>query len=613
MDKNQVTGLLLISLLVLVYFYFFSAPLPQPESSGMDTTGVERREITNTEREPAVIAPQEDSLSRARSQERLGIFAQKAEGQLRESVLENKNVKITLNNQGGTIRNVLLKNYLTYDKQPLHLIDEESSTIILVINTLQGKIDLSELYYEATEGSSVIGEKEVATVTYTLTLGPNQKITQTYSLPAEGYEIGYNLNFQGMENLITNDQVQFYWLNHIKRVEQNLDELRTMTTVNFYLSNGDFDNLSETSLDKEQEQINQPVMWISKKQKFFTSAIIGRENTHFTNGFVSTEINPLDTNTVKTAEVLMNISLPDVQQGNGNFTYYFGPNNYQILKKVAPEFSNNVYLGWGIFSWFNKFLIIPIFNFLENYIANYGIIIIILVLIIKIILSPLSYKSYVSMAKTKVLKPELDLIKEKHEGDMQKIQAEQMQLYQKVGINPLSGCIPMLLQLPILLAMFNFFPNSIELRQESFLWAHDLSTYDSIMTLPFHIPAYGNHVSLFTLLMTVSTIILTMSNSQMTTVQGPMKTVQYVMPVMFLFFLNSYSAGLTFYYFVSNIVTFGQQALIRRFVDEDKIRAVLEENKKKNVNKKKSKFQQRLEEAMKTTTEEVKKTKKTKN
>jgi YidC/Oxa1 family membrane protein insertase len=613
MDKNQVTGLLLISLLVLVYFYFFSAPLPQPESSGMDTTGVERREITNTEREPAVIAPQEDSLSRARSQERLGIFAQKAEGQLRESVLENKNVKITLNNQGGTIRNVLLKNYLTYDKQPLHLIDEESSTISLVINTLQGKIDLSELYYEATEGSSVIGEKEVATVTYTLTLGPNQKITQTYSLPAEGYEIGYNLNFQGMENLITNDQVQFYWLNHIKRVEQNLDELRTMTTVNFYLSNGDFDNLSETSLDKEQEQINQPVMWISKKQKFFTSAIIGRENTHFTNGFVSTEINPLDTNTVKTAEVLMNISLPDVQQGNGNFTYYFGPNNYQILKKVAPEFSNNVYLGWGIFSWFNKFLIIPIFNFLENYIANYGIIIIILVLIIKIILSPLSYKSYVSMAKTKVLKPELDLIKEKHEGDMQKIQAEQMQLYQKVGINPLSGCIPMILQLPILLAMFNFFPNSIELRQESFLWAHDLSTYDSIMTLPFHIPAYGNHVSLFTLLMTVSTIILTMSNSQMTTVQGPMKTVQYVMPVMFLFFLNSYSAGLTFYYFVSNIVTFGQQALIRRFVDEDKIRAVLEENKKKNVNKKKSKFQQRLEEAMKTTTEEVKKTKKTKN
>ncbi len=613
MDKNQVTGLLLISLLVLVYFYFFSAPLPQPESSGMDTTGVERREITNTEREPAVIAPQEDSLSRARSQERLGIFAQKAEGQLRESVLENKNVKITLNNQGGTIRNVLLKNYLTYDKQPLHLIDEESSTISLVINTLQGKIDLSELYYEATEGSSVIGEKEVATVTYTLTLGPNQKITQTYSLPAEGYEIGYNLNFQGMENLITNDQVQFYWLNHIKRVEQNLDELRTMTTLNFYLSNGDFDNLSETSLDKEQEQINQPVMWISKKQKFFTSAIIGRENTHFTNGFVSTEINPLDTNTVKTAEVLMNISLPDVQQGNGNFTYYFGPNNYQILKKVAPEFSNNVYLGWGIFSWFNKFLIIPIFNFLENYIANYGIIIIILVLIIKIILSPLSYKSYVSMAKTKVLKPELDLIKEKHEGDMQKIQAEQMQLYQKVGINPLSGCIPMILQLPILLAMFNFFPNSIELRQESFLWAHDLSTYDSIMTLPFHIPAYGNHVSLFTLLMTVSTIILTMSNSQMTTVQGPMKTVQYVMPVMFLFFLNSYSAGLTFYYFVSNIVTFGQQALIRRFVDEDKIRAVLEENKKKNVNKKKSKFQQRLEEAMKTTTEEVKKTKKTKN
>jgi YidC/Oxa1 family membrane protein insertase len=303
--------------------------------------------------------------------------------------------------------------------------------------------------------------------------------------------------------------------------------------------------------------------------------------------------------------------LQDLQDGNGDFTFFFGPNNYQILKKIAPGFSNNVYLGWGIFSWFNKFLIIPIFNFLENYIANYGIIIMILVLIIKIMLSPLSYKSYVSMAKTKVLKPELDIIREKHEGDMQKIQAEQMQLYQKVGINPLSGCIPMLLQLPILLAMFNFFPNSIELRQESFLWADDLSTYDSIMNLPFHIPAYGSHVSLFTLLMTASTILYTWSNSQMTTIQGPMKTIQYVMPIMFLFFLNSYSSGLTFYYFVSNIVTFGQQAIIRKFVDEDKIRAVLEENKKRNVNKKKSKFQQRLEEAMKTS-EEIKKSRKTK-
>jgi YidC/Oxa1 family membrane protein insertase len=247
----------------------------------------------------------------------------------------------------------------------------------------------------------------------------------------------YNLDLQGMNNIITNDQVQLYWLDHIEKVERSLEESRRMTTINYYLSDDDFDYLDETSLDKEQEQINNPIKWVAIKQKFFTSALIG-DNTFFRNGIVTTVVPP-DTGIVKTAEVLMNLPLQDLQDGNGNFTFFFGPNNYQILKKVTPGFSNNVYLGWGIFSWFNKFLIIPIFNFLENYIANYGIIIIILVLIIKIMLSPLSYKSYISMAKTKVLKPELDLIREKHEGDMQKIQAEQMQLYQKVGINPLSG------------------------------------------------------------------------------------------------------------------------------------------------------------------------------
>ena len=247
----------------------------------------------------------------------------------------------------------------------------------------------------------------------------------------------------------------------------------------------------------------------------------------------------------------------------------------------------------------NKFAIIPIFHFLEKYISNYGVIIIIMVFIIRLVLAPLTYKSHMGMAKMRVMKPELDEIKEKHDGDMQKAQQEQMALYQKVGINPLSGCIPMLLQMPILFAMFYFFPNSIELRQQSFLWAHDLSTYDSILDLPFTIPFYGDHVSLFTLLMTASTILYTWSNSQITTVQGPMKSLQYVMPIMFLFFLNSYSSGLTFYYFVSNIVSFGQIALFRKFIDEDKIKKVLEENKKKNANKKKSSFQQRLDEAMK--------------
>lgn len=243
------------------------------------------------------------------------------------------------------------------------------------------------------------------------------------------------------------------------------------------------------------------------------------------------------------------------------------------------------------------------FHWLEQFISNYGVIIIILVLVIKTLLFPLSYKSYISMAKIKVLKPELDEIKEKYGDDMTKAQQEQMQLYQKVGVNPLSGCVPVLLQMPILLAMFNYFPNAIELRQEPFLWADDLSTYDSILDLPFTIPFYGDHVSLFVLLMTASTILYTWSNNQASTVQGPMKNMQYFLPLIFMFVLNSFPAALSFYYFVSNIVTFGQQAIIRKFVDDDKIRKILEENKKRNKNKKKSKFQQRLEEAMKASEE----------
>jgi YidC/Oxa1 family membrane protein insertase len=243
----------------------------------------------------------------------------------------------------------------------------------------------------------------------------------------------------------------------------------------------------------------------------------------------------------------------------------------------------------------------PLFRFLEQYIVNYGIIIIILLIIVKIILSPLSYRSYVSMAKMRLLKPELDLLKEKYGDDMTGMQAEQMQIYQKAGVNPVSGCVPVLLQMPIFLALFNFFPNAIELRQAGFLWADDLSSYDNILDLPFTIPFYGDHVSLFTLLMTASTLVYTWYNNQMnpTTVTGPMKTISYVMPITFLFFLNSFASGLTLYYFVSNVVTIGQQMIIAKFVDEDKLRKILEDNKKKNVNKPMSRMQQRLQEAMK--------------
>jgi YidC/Oxa1 family membrane protein insertase len=322
----------------------------------------------------------------------------------------------------------------------------------------------------------------------------------------------------------------------------------------------------------------------------------------------ATDIEGLTDDYVKRGKAKVEIPLAEVTNKAGEFKYYFGPNNYKTLQKVGPDFEENVYLGWFPISLVNKYVIINVFYILEKYISSYGWIIIILVLLIKLALSPLSYKSYVSMAKTKVLKPQLDEIKEKHGGDMQKAQADQMELYRKVGVNPLSGCIPLLLQMPILFAMFYFFPSSIELRQESFLWATDLSTYDSVLSLPFEIPFYGDHVSLFTILMTLSTLLITWSQGQVSSVQGPMKNIQYLMPVIFMFVLNSFPAALSFYYLIANLITFGQQTLIRRMIDEDKIIAILEENKKKNVNKKTSKFQQRLQEAMKAS-EEAKKQK----
>ena len=312
---------------------------------------------------------------------------------------------------------------------------------------------------------------------------------------------------------------------------------------------------------------------------------------------------------VKRANAKLFIPIKDLKENKADFKFYFGPNDYQTIGHVAEKFTENVYLGWPPVFWINKFVIFPVFHFLTKYIANYGVIIIILVILLRLVLFPLSYKSYLSMAKMKVLKPELDEIKERVGEDMTKVQQEQMKLYQQVGVNPISGCIPVLLQMPILFAMFYLFPASIELRQQPFLWAEDLSTYDSLIRLPFAVPFLGSHISIFTILMTAATLLYTWQNNQLSSVQGPMKTMSYVMPVIFLFVLNSFSSGLTFYYFVSTLLTFGQQAIIKRFVDEGKIRAIMEENRKKNAatGGKKSRFMSKLEDAMKASQETRKK------
>jgi YidC/Oxa1 family membrane protein insertase len=605
MDKNQVTGLILISLLLFAYYYFL-APKSVPEQSAESPVEViqDNEKIIPQEKElkdsVALSIPEIDTAAYDHS----GPFNTVLKGEEREIIIENDLVRYTFSTRGASIKRILLKKFLTYYKEPLVLLDENSSKISQVINTTYGQFDINELYFETVQSDEVITQDDTLDLSFTAQLANGDKIIKSFRIPGDAYTISEHISFGEIRGELESNTILFSWRNNLKEFEKDLKTSQIKSTINYYTVADGFDNLRASSSDFQDETINQQIDWISFNQKFFTAAVLS--NNSFTNAYLSTDPVNIDTNTVKACVIKSEIPIENFEEGHD---YYFGPNNYQILKKVSDGFAKNIYLGWTPVNWVNKFLIIPTFHFLERFISNYGIIIILLVLFIKILLFPLTYKSYISMAKTKVLKPELDAIKEQFGGDMQKVQSEQMKLYQQVGVNPLSGCVPILLQMPILFSMFYFFPNSIELRQESFLWADDLSTFDSVLNLPFTIPAYGSHVSLFTLLMTASTILYTWSNNQVSTVQGPMKSMQYFMPVIFMFVLNSFPAALSFYYFVSNVITFGQQALIRKFVDEEKIKKILDENRLKSTVKKKSRFQMKLEEAMKSS-DDVKKKKK---
>lgn len=600
MDRNSAIGLTIIAVLLLLYFNYFSpAPVP-PKETPPSVSSTDKINADTTKTTAIADAPLNDSTVLRQ----YGSLSALLQGDEKVTIVENSELLITFSNRGGIPREVQLKKFKTYYQQPLYLLTEGRNSFSLMAQYEGKEIDLYTLFYQTElrkAGDSTL-------VTFTARIGENGLLRHRYAIPASGYEIGYRMESSGLASL-TGDMLTFRWHDQIPLQEKDLTDSRNKTTVTYYDQAGNFDDLSETSTSPEAETLISPMKWVAFKQKFFISAIIAGKA--FTGGEINTEV-PADTSTVKVAQMKLFIPTADVASGGAGFTYFFGPNKYSLLQDVTDGFSKNLNIGWPPILWVNKFLIIPIFKFLELYIGNYGVIIMILVLIVKIILSPLSYKSYLGMAKMKLLKPELDLLKEKFGDDMTKIQQEQLKLYQQAGVNPFSGCIPLLLQMPILFAMFYFFPVSIELRQAGFLWAEDLSTYDSIVNLPFTIPFYGSHVSLFVLLMTASTLVYTWQNNQISSVTGPMKSMSYFMPVIFMFVLNSFSAGLSFYYFVSNLVTFAQQALIKRFVDEDKIKAVMEEHKKKIItgDGKKSKFMTKLQEAMKASEEARKKGKK---
>jgi len=599
MDRNQTIGLVLIAVILIVYSLVFRPPSQEEPLEFADTASVEQVNPGTPvqETQPTEIIDQSENASELSS--KFGPFATAMQGEEQSFVIETEKAKYTFSNKGGRIQAVDLTEYLTFDKKPLILFDETTAQQALNIVTTKGIIDLNSLYFSTNSSNKTVSANGTTTVKFVANLGDGSSVEKTYTISSEKYDIDYQIKINGLRNSIISDDATLVWSDTMKRFEKNLEDARNKTTLRYFTLSEDSDNLSATSKDPQREIITDTVKWLSFSQKFFNSGIISEK------GFTGATIGStpgLDSATVKSGLMELSMPITDLYEG-ANLRYYFGPNSYKGLKEVTEGYEDNVYMGYKLVSWVNKYIIVELFGFLEKYISNYGVIIMIIVLLVKLALFPLSRKSYLSMAKMKALKPELDAMKEKLGGDAQKMQQEQMKLYRQVGVNPISGCIPLVLQMPILFAMFFFFPNSIELRQQSFLWATDLSTYDVLINLPFTIPFYGSHVSGFTLLMTLSTLLYTWSNNQVSSVQGPMKSIGYFMPIIFMFVLNSYSSGLSFYYFVSNIITFGQQTLIRRFVDEDKIRATLEENKKKNVNKKKSKFASRLEDAMKASQE----------
>ena len=571
MDNNRFIGFTLIMLLILTYYTFFP-PGQIQEYENVPQTNDKEELVNNLESEIKEIEE---------------ILNQEFSSNEKEQIIsiENNILKVDFNTKGAKITNVILNDYYDSENKNVELFNN-SGNINFKING-SDDLNLDNIIFF----NSISKSDEKNTVTFNAISENGKKITVQYILKNDSYLIESKILLN--DYFLGNESVLLTWVNTLKHQESNSTNEKNQTRINFFNVDGDFDYTSATSTDNEEIKVEEKLKWISNKQQFFSSAILS--NNTFNNSKLKSEyIEDENINkkfTIKTEIPIENNSI--------TYQYYFGPNKYSILKNIENEFHNNLYLGWIGVGGFNRYIIVPIFNFLENITSNYGLIILFMVFLIRIVVTPLTFKSHLSMAKMKVLNPEIQSIRNKHEGDMQKSQSEIMELYQKTGVSPLGGCLPILFQLPILVSVFYFLPNAIELRGKSFLWATDLSNYDSILSLPFNIPFYGDHVSLFTILMTVSTILINKANSQMQTMEGPMKTIQYILPIMFLFIFNNFSSGLTYYYFLSNVASYAQIFIFKRFVDDEKIKKEIEFNRKKSVNSKKSSFQLRIEEAMK--------------
>ena len=626
MDKNTIIGFVLIAA-ILIGFSVLNKPneeeIARQKRYNDSIQIVEENRIANEEavkksKEMTIVDSvvlNDTASSKTKLADAYGDFSAAAVGEEKFFTLENKRVKLTFSNKGGRIYAGELKEYKTHDSLPLVLFDANESNMGFTLVTNNNRVvNTQNLFFEPVSEITK-DDKGNQTLVLRLKTTGNAYLDFVYTLPVNDYMMNFSILPVGMNTVMPTGTnfLEMQWSSRIRQQEKGRTFEDRYSAIHYKFDANDVEYLSESKNDKRE--LTNKVKWIAFKDQFFSSIIIADEP--FSSASLESVIENEESGYLKSYTSLMTVGFDPSGKEITNFKIYMGPNKYKTLSdydRGVPadkklKLHSLVPLGWGIFGWVNRFAIIPMFNLFSKFISNFGIIILLMTVVIKLVLYPLTYKSYVSSAKMRVLKPEIDEINARIPADKAaERQKATMELYNKVGVSPMSGCLPTLFQMPILFAMFSFFPASIELRQESFLWANDLSAYDAIVswnaTIPLISTYFGNHISLFTLLMTITTLISTKLNMANTATPdqpgaGMMKWMMYLMPVMFMFMFNSYASGLSYYYFLSTLISIAQTYAIRATVDEKKLLAQLHAKRASNANSKtpakKGGFMERIE------------------
>lgn len=636
MDKKTIIGLVLIFAVMTAWMYMIQpseeekaeikrkqdSVLALQQKANQKAEKATTKTLTKSEelQQKIAVAKSEDSTA-VEAQKELddyfGVFSKAAMNPQRQLFVENDLLRVELNTLGGKIEQVYLSEYKTYHQDSVRFFTKGGNNYGLNLSLGSRLLQTKDLNFEvfvnnkAYTNDAPIKVSGQDSVVVSMRIYTNQidsvakdvsYLEYRYTIKGNDYRVGFDVVSHNLNNIITDkSNLEFVWDSKLRMKEKD-GSVENKSSSIYYLLKDEVEYLKENGVDDKKEENGIPIKWISYKQQFFSTALIATEGDGFISSTMQTQTEKGEKdNYLRTMS--SNISIPYDHEKNHyeyDMEFFFGPNKYAIISDYDLQMEEIIPLGWGFFllQWINRFVIIPVFDFLQSFGWSMGLIILILTILVKIVLFPLAYKQFASTAKMKVIAPEVQKINEKYPKQEQAMQKQQavMNLYKRAGIKPMAGCLPMLIQFPILIAMFRFFPASIELRQQSFLWADDLSTYDSIINLPFNIPFYGNHVSLFCLLMTIAQLVYThismKQQAQQQTMPG-MKFMMYFMPIMMLFIFNSFSAALNYYYFISLCFTFLQMFIIRKTIDEKKVLQRLEANAKKPL--KKSKWQQRIE------------------